>query len=62
MTDFAKLYTPKCKNCDFCKEFWNGRAKRHYCQMLLQEHWENPRKAWVKLTNCACEHYDPKYY
>lgn len=62
MTDFAKLYTPRCKHCDFCKEFWNGRAKRHYCQMKVQKYHEDYKKTLVSLTDCACEHFSPRYY
>jgi len=60
MTNFAKLYVPKCKNCSFCQPHIGTR--RYYCQLKVQRGYKNPKETYVKLTDCACERYDDKRY
>ena len=60
MTNFAKLYVPRCKHCDFCIGFWNGLVKRHYCQLKIQKQHDSVRQCFVRLDDAACERFDDK--
>ena len=56
MTDFAKLYVYRCKDCKFCLPYQHKHVKRHYCTKQLMDGCA-PRTASVAATKCACDRF-----
>lgn len=59
MTDFAKLYVPRCKDCSFYQPCQWSRASRHYCQLKIQMG-KQGKEALVHKMQCVCERFIDK--